>query len=73
MASKYKQTLKLYRLKPGDPKAAPEPAGEIPIQSDTVAGLLPAAEEALLAAGHGRWRSLTYAPSGLVAYIEREA
>jgi hypothetical protein len=70
MASKYKQTLKLFRLKPGDPKAAPEPAGEIPISSDTVAGLLPAAEEALLAAGHGHWRALTYGPGGLIAYVE---
>lgn len=73
MASKYKQSLKVFLLKRGEVRAAPEPVGEIPIQSDTVAGLLSAAEDALRAAGHGQWRSLTYGPSGLVAYVEGAA
>ena len=70
MGKRYKKELRLFTVTRTNPKAAPEPAGVLPVEADTVVGLLPAAEEALLAAGHGCWRSLSYGPSGLVAYIE---
>lgn len=51
------------------PAAPPEPGPEFTIEASTEDGLLEAAR-AVLAARGGRLRSLSFTPTGMVAYIE---
>ena len=70
VGKRYKRDLQLFTVARNDPKARPVRAETIPVAADSVAGLLGAAEGAILAAGHETWRSLSYGPNGLVAYVE---
>lgn len=71
--ARQKQELKVFLVDPHDSKTPPTPGKALTIAASNVAGLLSAAEAALRDAGHPLWRSISYTPQGLVAYVETDA
>jgi hypothetical protein len=65
-----KRTIKIFTLRssknPGEP---PQPAGELLVEAPSFDALRNAARHALSSEGY-RIRSLSFGPTGLVAYVE---
>ncbi len=68
--ARLKQELKVFLVDGADLNASPKPGESLHVSASNVAGLLSAAETALRYAGHPSWRSISYTPQGLVAYVE---
>ncbi len=68
-----KRTLKIFVVEPAQLRSAPQPGPELEVEARSLDGLLEVSARLLWEGGHGKLRSLSYGPEGLVAYVEREA
>lgn len=62
----HRHDLEVFLLSKDKPAGPPRPG-------PTLDGLLPAAKQALAEAGYPRDRAISFAPTGLVAYVEGRA
>ena len=64
-----RQDLKVFILSPTQPAGPPRPGPTLTVDARTLDGLLTAAQQALTEAGFPQQRSISFTPTGLVAYV----